>query len=165
VPKKSLSDYEFNERFYTDKLISHLPNIESVEYTSGRIAYDAIITLKNQKKILTEVKVRDCYISTYSDYIIQVDKVINLIKYKVKGNYEFVYYINYFKNAENSNSIDCIVFNLGKRLLEWKTNPPKIHLMWMPNETYKSRSYKVQKEVVLLNYDETKDMKCNFSLN
>jgi len=90
---QKLINYEKDERELTDKLLSHIPSVESVEYTKGRIAYDAIITLKNNKKILTEVKVRNCFIETYPNYVLQVDKLVSLLKYKIKNGYEMILFL------------------------------------------------------------------------
>lgn len=161
----NLSNCEQKERYLSNRLFSHIPSIERVEYTSGRITYDAIVFLNNNKKVITEVKVRDCFIKTYPNYILQEDKLINLIKHKVKNNCDFIYYINYFKNPDNDNLMDCIVFDIGTRVIKWKNNKPEIKLMWMNEETYVNNPHKVQKRIILLYYDEKMDMKVTFSIN
>jgi len=162
---EKLKEFEINERFLTSRLLSHIPTVASVEYTKGRIAYDAIVKLTNQKTVLVEVKVRNCFESTYPDYILQVDKLVNLLKYKKQNGYDFIYYINYFKNPSSSGLRDCIIFNLGERAQRWKTDKPKVEKKWMNNETCVSTDYKVMKDVIMLTYDPTIDMKVTFTLN
>lgn len=161
---QNLINYEKNERYLADKLFQHISSIEKVEYTSGHICYDAIITLKDQTKIISEFKVRNFEANKYPDYILQVDKLINLSKRKKQNNYDMIYYINFFQGKDKTN-IEFIVFNLTGRKEQWNKNKPIVKKMWMNAETHKSRTFKVEKEVILLQYDKDIDMRGNFILN
>jgi len=164
VITQNLINYEKNERYLADKLFQHIPTIENVEYTSGHICYDAIITLKNQTKIISEFKVRSFEANKYPDYILQVDKLVNLTKRKKQNNYDMIYYINFFQGKDKTN-IEFIIFNLSGRKEQWQQNKPIIKKMWMNAETHKSTTFKVEKQVILLQYDEKIDMRGNFILN
>ena len=155
--QESLNNYEINERKLADELFKLIPTIESVEYTQGRICYDCLIKMKNQKTVLGEIKVRNIEINKYPDYILEVSKLISLInKYKKLGS-DRIYYINFFSNKIEGIK-DFIVFDLTARMKVWKENKPKIYKKYMNKVTYISNE-KVCKEVIMLQYDEKIDMK------
>lgn len=160
---KILADYERNERILLNKLLSNFDTVEDYYFTNGKVCYDGEIIMKDGRKILAEVKVRNFEINTYPDYILQVDKLISLCKKATAKKNDSIYYINFFKTTEAYRQ-DFIVFNLMPRIKEWKINKPIIVKKWMNAETYKS-NYKIEKEVILLEFDKTKDMKGSFNLN
>jgi hypothetical protein len=160
---ENLKNYESNERYLAKKLFQFMSNIKQYTFTEGHICYDTIITTQDDKQILGEIKVRSCEIDEYPDYILEVNKVINLIKKKKLNNYDSIYYINFFQNKNNA-LIDFIVFNLYERAKTWKTVKPIIIKKWMNAETYLSKSNKVEKQIMLLKYDEKIDMKGTFVL-
>lgn len=154
---QSLNDYEKEERFLSSLLFSGKDYIESISFTEGRVCYDLLITLKNTKQLIGEVKVRSFAINKYNEYILEKQKVNSLFKEYKLHNYEKILYINFFKNS-NKNIRDCIVFNLSERIKIWQHQPPNIINMWMNEATFKSNTKKVQKEVIMLKYDPNIDV-------
>lgn len=160
----ALAVYEINERRLGAQLFSRIKTIKEYTFTSGRISYDFLITTVENKKIIGDIKVRKCLFKKYPDYILQVDKLESLKKQAVKLKQDRIIYVNFF-DADIVTNVDFIVFNLSARIERWKKHPPKIKKMMMNNETWKSTEYKVLKDVILLQFDETIDIKGTFSLN
>ena len=160
---QTLKIYEQNERILADKLFQLFDTIQDYYFTQGKICYDTVITLKNGTTILGEMKVRNFKADKYPDYILQVDKLLALIN-KAKNKGHLIYYINFFE-SETTGMKDFIIFNLSARIPEWKVNKPVVVKKWMNDATFKSTEYKVTKEVIMLQYDETKDMRGSFSIN
>ena len=161
---ETLNKFEQNERFWAEQLFKIFPNIKEYQFTNGRICYDVIITLHNTKTILGEIKVRNIKIDKYDDYILEASKLVSLIKKYKKLNNDKIYYINFFNN-EYEGIKDFIIFDLSARLADWKINKPIITKKWMNAETYKSRDNKIEKEVILLKYNDKIDCKGLLSLN
>lgn len=161
----TLKNYEKTERYLAERLFSHIPTINTYMFTEGKICYDTIITLNNGSRILGEIKVRSCEANQFPDYILQVDKLINLIKRAKLNGFELIYYINFFNNDKTSTMKDFIIFDLTPRIQEWKVNRPIVIKKYMNDATFKSKTYKVEKEVIMLKYDEKTDMRGTFCLN
>jgi len=159
-----LKEYEKKERYLASILFNNMKGIKEYSFTEGHICYDFIVTTETDKIIIGEIKVRNNNIDKYPDYILQVDKLHNLIKRAEKYNYDIIYYINFFKTKEKSQK-DFIIFNLSERIKIWYKTKPKIHSMLMNAETFRSNKIKVYKDVILLKYDEKIDAKGNLSLN
>lgn len=162
----NLQAYESNERNLTTQLFnqSALP-INKVSYTTGRIAYDAIATLNNNQTILIEIKVRNCYIDTYPNLFLQKDKLMSLIKYRDRFNNNYIWYVNHFNHHIDDSKKDFIIFNLHRRIEEWRSNPPIIEQRLMNAETCRSNEDKMYKDVILLQYNEKIDRKGTYSIN
>jgi hypothetical protein len=151
------------ERHLAEELFKLIPTIKEYTFTEGRVCYDTIITLNNDKKILGEIKVRSFQINKYPDYILEGSKLISLINRKKKDGFDLIYYINFFTNKDKL--YDFIVFDLTARIKTWKINKPIITKMWMNAETHLSTTIKVPKEVILLKYDPEMDCKGILPLN
>lgn len=154
---QNLINYEKNERVLTTQLLNRIPTVKDYSFTSGHICYDCLINLKDGRTIIGEVKVRNFELGKYPDYILQVDKVVNLNKQAVTNHYDLIYYINFFKSSE-PNRVDFIIFNLTERIKEWRSIRPEVKKMWMNSETHLSTTNKTEKEVILLRYNEKIDM-------
>ena len=161
--QENLAAFENTERFLAFKLLNTFDTVQQIDFTSGKICYDVEINLKNNKKALGECKVRNFQADKYPDYILEVMKLTSLIKKAQKTNSEFIYYINFFINEDNTKR-DFIIFNLSERCKVWKTEKPQIKKMWMNHCTYIS-NVKVEKEIILLQYDPKIDKRGTFSLN
>jgi hypothetical protein len=158
-----LAKYEKDERYLASKLFNQFKGIKSYTFTKGRICYDTTIILQNDDSILGEMKVRSFKIDKYDDYILEVVKLVSLIK-KAKAGGHMIYYINFFESDKRGMK-DFIVFNISARLKEWKDKRPEVKKMWMNEVTFLSTDKKVMKDVIMLKYDPGKDMKGTFSLN
>lgn len=161
---QTLKNYEKNERYLATRLFAHFNTIKEYSFTEGHICYDFLIKLIDDKTIIGEIKVRNFKTDKYPDYILQVDKLIGLIKRATRNNYDKIYYVNFFKSEDNTRK-EFIIFDLTVRIKEWKVNRPTVKRMLMNAETHKSTEVKVFKDVILLKYDENIDMRGNFSLN
>ena len=161
---EKLEKFEKNERLLATRLFDHIPTIKSYEFTSGKIAYDTSIELQNGMKILGEIKVRNFDVDAYPTYILQVDKLVSLIKRAKTNGYDLIYYLNFFNNP-NPTLRSFIVFNLSKRIEIWKVEKPKVEIRYMNAATFASTTYKIPKEVIMLSYDPNMDWKGAFVLN
>lgn len=160
---EQLKIYEENERYLCYKLFQHIPTIRDYYFTNGKIAFDTIITLENETKILGEVKVRQFEANKYPDYILEVSKLISLIKrHKEKGT-DLIYYFNFF-DGKKPEIKEWIIFNLTPRIMNWKVNKPKIEKRWMNEATFVS-NHKIQKEVIMLQFNPETDMRGFLALN
>lgn len=161
---ENLQNFERLERKLGAQLFKGISTIKSYYFTEGCVCFDGVITSDNDTTILFEIKVRQFDIDKYDSYILQVDKLKNLIKKSEKNNFDRIYYINFFKN-ETTGLYDFIIFNLSERIKEWKINKPEVQVRWMNAATFKSTTDKIQKEVIMLKYDSKIDGKGNFSAN
>ena len=146
---QNLIKYEKNERYLATQLFKSIKTVKSYSFTQGRICYDFIVNTTDDKSIIGEIKVRSFDISKYPDYILQVDKLLGLIKRAKANKFDKIYYINFFI-SDKKGHIDYIIFELTERINEWKINRPQIKNMLMNAETHKSKEYKVWKDVILL---------------
>ena len=160
---QKLAEYEYNERLLTGKLLKRYDNIDKFKFTSGRICFDTEIHFRNGVKALMETKVRTFEIDRYEDYILQVDKLKSLIKKAQKKGSNAIFYVNFF-NSDNPGVKDFIIFDLTSRIQEWKTKRPQVKRMYMNAVTYLGNQ-KIEKEVIMLRYDENIDRKGQISLN
>lgn len=160
----NLKMYEANERLLADKLLKDVDSIEDYFFTSGKVCNDIEIVMKDSRKIIGEVKVRNFKSDKYPDYILEVGKLISLCKKaKAKGSKEIMYF-NFFK-TDNPETMDFIVFNLTPRIQDWQINKPLIIHMYMNQCTYLSLTKKVEKQIIMLRYDENIDKRGTISLN
>lgn len=162
--KEKLKKYEARERELTDTLFRTIGTIKSYTFTQGRICYDGHFTTVNDTNVLFEVKVRDFEVNKYPDFILQTDKLLNLIKRSKTMGIGHIYYINYFKTSDPT-IFSYIVFNLTARIEEWKKTKVPVIKKYMNNETYKSTTYKVEKAVVMLKFNSNIDQQGHFNLN
>jgi len=164
MSNQSLLTYTDNEKYLTSALFNHFETIENYEFTTGNVCYDVIVNLKNGTKIMGEIKVRDFELDKYPDYILQVDKLINLGKRAKELGFHKIYYINFFKTQTPAIK-EFIIFNLSARIKLWKVTPPIVQEKYMNAATFQSKSYKVPKKVIMLKYEEEMDSKGTLSLN
>ena len=162
--KDNLAQYERNERYLGEQLFIRIPTIKEYEFTSGRICFDSLVTTTENKHILVEIKVRRFRRERYNTYILQVDKLQNLIKRAEKMKLEEIRYINFFE-SDNPAKVEFIIFNLSERIKQWQKKPPKVEQMKMNVETWKSEDVKALKDIILLEFDDKIDSKGDFSLN
>lgn len=143
-------------------------NIENYEFTYGNCSWDGQFQ-DNIYKIPTvfETKVRNFNLHKYDTYIIEAQKLNNLAKHHNQG--KKVKYFNFFKSKNGT--YDLIIFNLSERIERWRENNTPIEEIiekkWMNSATYRSKE-KVEKEVIMLEFDSSIDMKIegtNWSLN
>ena len=160
---QTLNAYESKERFLAQKLFNCIPTIREYQFSTGHVAYDTIISLKDNTTILGEIKVRQFDVNNYSTYILQVDKLISLCNRAKKSNFDRIYYINFFESGERNP--DFIIFNLTPRIKEWQTNKPIIETKWMNAETYKSTVNKIPKQVIMLYYQPEFDCRGILAIN
>jgi len=158
-----LAEYEHNERYLTGKLLMKYDNIDNYKFTSGKICFDTELFFKNGVKALAETKVRSFEMNRYSDYILQANKLVALIKKAQKRGSDAIFYINFFE-SDNPGVKDFIIFDLTSRIQEWKINRPQVKRMYMNAVTYLGNQ-KIEKEVIMLRYDESIDRKGQISLN
>jgi len=158
-----LAEYEHNERYLTGKLLKKYDNIDNYKFTSGKICFDTELFFKNGVKALAETKVRSFEMNRYSDYILQANKLVALIKKAQKRGSDAIFYINFFE-SDNPGVKDFIIFDLTSRIQEWKINRPQVKRMYMNAVTYLGNQ-KIEKEVIMLRYDESIDRKGQISLN
>lgn len=152
-----------NERLLMEKLFSKIPSIESWQFTQGRICYDAIVKTNKNETILVETKVRAIERDKYEDYILEVQKLIGLLKRKKDNGYDKIYYCNFFK-TEKSEMQEFIIFDLTPRIEQWKLIPPDVIFKYMNKATFLGDN-KTLKEVIMLRYDDKTDCKGIFALN
>lgn len=160
----ALANYESNERTLLDKLLSQYETIEDYWFTKGKICYDTIIVMKTGLKNIGECKVRNFKRNKYPDYILEKQKLISLINRCVKEKYHKILYINFF-DSDNPYRKDFIIFDITARIPFWKEHPPVVKKMWMNEATYLSKTHKVEKEVILLQYNERYDVLGDIGLN
>jgi hypothetical protein len=160
----SLLSYKTKERKYAEELFKIMPDIKSYTFTEGKICYDTEIILNNDVKILGEIKIRQFDIHKYDSYILEVAKLISLIKKYKKMGSDRIYYINFFK-GEYDGIKTFIIFDLTPRIEIWKTIRPKIYKKYMNRETFKSTEDKISKDVILLEYDCNIDCQGILSVN
>lgn len=152
------------ERLLGTHLFKNIPTIKSYYFSTGHTCFDGVITTIKETNILFEIKVRQFDINKYDTYILEVDKLLNLIKKAKKNSFKIIYYINFFKNEETG-LYDFLIFNLTERIRRWKTVKPLVERRWMNAQTYLSTTNKVLKEVIMLKYEPEIDGKGNFSAN
>lgn len=162
--KDNLAQYERNERYLGEQLFIRIPTIKEFDFTTGRICYDSVVTTTEDKKIIVEIKVRKFKREKYNTYILQVDKLQNLIKRAQKLNLDQIRYVNFFE-CDDPSQVEFIIFDLTPRIKAWQKHPPKVETIPMNSETWKSTEYKVYKQVIMLTYDPKIDSKGDFSLN
>lgn len=162
--KDNLVKFERNERYLGEQLFKRLPTIKEYEFTTGRVCYDSLVTTKDNKKIIVEIKVRRFKREKYNTYILQVDKLQNLIKRANKLNLDQIRYINFFE-TDNPAVVEFIIFDLTPRIKEWTKHPPKVEVIPMNVETWKSTENKIYKQVILLEFDPKIDAKGDIGLN
>lgn len=160
----NLNQYEKTEKFLGTKLFDLIPTIKTVVWTEGKVCYDTLITLQNDKTILGEIKVRNIKIDDYNDYILEVSKLVSLINKSKKIKSDKIYYINFFPNKVEGIK-DFIVFDLSPRIKDWKINKPKVIQKYMNKVTYLSTDDKILKEVIMLQYDPSLDLRGLISIN
>lgn len=156
--RESLLKYEKHERSLGLQFIySFSDKIDNYEFTPphSKSFYDgwySTITSPDSS-VCFEIKVRNFPLFKYPDYILQVDKLKNLLKLVKKGHQ--VKYMNFFKN--DAGFYDCVVFDINKRVPGWKKNGIKSEKMLMNEATYKNDNKKVFKDVVMLKFNEEID--------
>jgi len=154
-----LSKFEKHERkLGTCFLMSFTNEINHAVFTNpnSHSFYDGWYTTFKNPDVSTcfEIKVRNFEYTKYPDYILEAGKLRNLLKLHEEG--KTILYMNFFKNDKGF--YDCIVFNLSKRVPKWIKDGriPTINKL-MNAETFKSRYNKVEKQVVMLQYDPSID--------
>lgn len=152
------------ERLLTNKLLKNFNTIKDFYFTEGNVCFDCLVNMISGIKIIGEVKVRSFEINKYDDYIIEVAKLIRLMKKREQNEYDKICYINFFEHPKKTLK-DFIVFNLSERIKEWKNKKPEVKKMWMNETTYLSKTKKVEKEVIMLKYDEKIDCKGTININ
>jgi hypothetical protein len=160
----NLKVFESKERNLCEKLFSIIPEIEAYRFTEGKICYDVVIMTKSKKVILGEVKVRSFEIHKYDTYILEVSKLISLINKQKKLGSDRIYYINFFSN-KSEGVMDFIIFNLTERIKTWKKVKPITIKKYMNAVTYISKEDKVEKEVIMLVYDDKIDCQGVITVN
>lgn len=156
--KKALAEFENRERALTSKLFDNLPWIKSYSFTSGSVYYDGIATSQDDRKAIFEIKVRNFGIDTYPDYFLELAKFRNLYAGAEKTGNKLLY-INYFI-SEEPDKWDYIVFNLSRRIEEWRVNgAPATERIRMNRKTFVSTYDKIYKDVIRLSYEQEKDRK------
>jgi hypothetical protein len=163
--KESLSNYETAERYYATELFNRFDSIKEYSFTSGRICFDTLIVKKDETRILGEIKVRNFPIKLYNTYILELGKLRGLINRANQNKCSRIYYINFFLNETHPTYRDCIIFDLTPRLIEWKTNPPKVEHKYMNRMTCVSTTNKISKDVIMLEYRPELDCKVILALN
>ena len=154
--KKALAEYELRERALTRELFDNLPWIKSYSFTSGPVFYDGIAISQDDRKAIFEIKVRDFPIDKYPDYFLEVAKFRNLYAGAERTGHKLLY-INYF-STEEPERWDYIVFNLSRRIEEWKVNgAPATERIRMNRKTFVSTYDKIYKDIIRLEYEEDKD--------
>jgi hypothetical protein len=161
----TLAEFETKERYYATELFNRFDTIKEYSFTSGRICFDTLIVKKDETRILGEIKCRNFTANKYNTYILELGKLRGLINRANQNKCTKIYYINFFLNEAHPTYRDCIIFDLTPRLAEWKKNPPKVVPMRMNAETYKSSTFKVEKEIILLEYRPEFDCKVILALN
>lgn len=156
----NLANYEAAERTLAEKVFTDYGNkITAYEFSEpkDRKPYDgSYIINPNDPSIFIEIKVRSFPIDKYNEYILEMPKLQSLGKLNDKGY--LVQYWNFFKNEDNT--YDLIIFNLKWRIYLWrKLGPSIIKRMWCNAQTFRSSERKTVKEVVMLTYDDTMDIK------
>lgn len=104
---------------------------------------------------IVEIKVRNFDVDKYDSFIIEKNKLKNLLKQVKEGKHSI--YLNFFKNENGY--YDAIAFDVEKRIPEWKVNGLPIENKWMNSATFRSTTKKVEKEVIMLRYNEKYDTK------
>ena len=143
----NLNSYEIKERlltrnlFYGSRLVSDLKFTEPGSFST----YDGEFNF-NGTRVVFEVKCRDFSIDKFDSWIMQADKLRNLSKHECQ-----TVYINYF-TTPTEGCYSAILFNITKRLQAWKNNIPYT-TMTMNDATFKSRTKKIEKNVILLKYE------------
>lgn len=156
--KKALAEYELRERALTSQLFDNLPWIKSYSFTSGPVFYDGIAISQDDRKAIFEIKVRDFPIDKYPDYFLEVAKFRNLYSGAERTGHKLLY-INYFITDE-PDKWEYIVFNLSRRIDEWKVNgAPATERIRMNRRTFVSTNDKIYKDVIRLSYEPEKDRK------
>lgn len=161
---QKLIAFEKNERTLAARLFSHIPTIKGYTFSEGKLCWDAIITLDDDRKVLSEFKVRNFEADKYPDYILEVAKLVNLINKTKENGYDLLYYINFFENS-NPALKDFIIFNLSERIKVWKVKPPQTIFKSMNKATFMSIYDKCEKEVIMLSYDEKIDCRGIITMN
>lgn len=133
-------------------------NVEAYQFTEGNVFYDYhYITNVSDPSIFGEIKVRSFPIEKYPDYIIELQKLNNLTRL-VNDGFD-VQCANFFKNQNGT--YDLIVFNIPYRVQLYREMGYEkvVKQMWMNETTFKSRSKKMMKDVILLKFDPMIDTK------
>ena len=154
--KTKLAEYETQERFLASKLFSSNKGISEYSFTSGRIFYDGIAVSTDGRKAIFEIKVRSFGIHSFNNYFLEIAKFKNLYEAGERtGN--TILYINFFK-TEDPDRWDYLVFNITKRVEEWKVKgSPAIERVRMNAKTFVSKTDKIYKDIIRLEYEEDKD--------
>lgn len=159
MSKKKLSQYENHERSLGKQFVYSFPTkIKLAAFTepNSYCTYDGWYSTWTEPdaSVCFEIKVRDFEYSKYPDYILEAGKLKNLLKLHKQGHH--VYYMNFFKN--NDGFYDLIMFNISARVPKWKEmgRVPTV-IKSMNAATFKSKYDKVDKEVIMLEFDETID--------
>lgn len=152
------AEYELRERALTVQLFDNLPWIKSYSFTSGPVFYDGIAVSQDDRKAIFEIKVRSFGINAYPDYFLEVAKFKNLYAGAERTGHKLLY-INYFI-TEEPDRWEYIVFNLSRRIEEWKVKgSPVIEKVRMNAKTFVSKTEKIYKEIIRLEYEPDKDRK------
>lgn len=155
----NLEKYTRNERNLMTQFFETFDEIvEAFQFTEGNVFYDYhYITSVSDPSIFGEIKVRSFPIEKYPDYIIELQKMNNLAKLVNDGFY--VQFSNFFKNKNGT--YDLIVFNITYRVQLYRKMGYEnvVKRMYMNETTFKSRSKKVMKDVILLKFDPMIDTK------
>lgn len=147
----NLNAFETKERVLTNNLFINNKCITNLEFTppNSYARYDGTF-LMNNVPCMFEVKVRNFPYTKYNSWILQLDKYKGLIQY---ANTHALLYINYFTTNE-PDVYSAIIFNISKRYKQWGNNPP-VETMTMNDATFKSTTNKVDKTVIMLNFDKS----------
>ena len=160
MPNKKLSKYEKHERKLGTLFLHSFPNeIKQAKFTepNSYSTYDGwyATRLQPDASVCFEIKVRDFEYTKYPDYILESGKLKNLLKLHTQGHR--VLYMNFFKNDKGY--YDLIIFDLSKRVPDWKEFGCPTVIKKMNAATFKSKYDKVDKEVIMLKYDDRYDVK------
>ena len=160
MANKRLNKFEKHERSLGEQFIYSFPNeIKQARFTepNSYAKYDGWYATWKQpdSSVCFEIKVRDFEYTKYPDYIIEVNKLKNLLKLSKDGSK--VLYMNFFKNDKGF--YDLIVFDLTARVPMWAKGGIPKEVRMMNEATFKSKYKKVEKEIVMLEYIERIDTK------
>jgi len=155
---QNLVEFEKRERDLATVLFTSLSWIKEYSFTSGPVFYDGIVTSIENTQAIFEIKCRDFDVYKYPNYFLELSKFQNLYKGSERTGYKLLY-INFFK-TDKENVWDYIVFNLSRRIEEWKINgAPATERILMNKKTFVSRQDKIYKETIRLSYEHDKDLK------
>ena len=156
--------FENREKDLTRYLLSHMKGVKSFYLTDAHLPYDAFVVSKSDITAIIETKVRDNTINLYPDYIMETEKLFNLISAATANNHKILY-INFFK-TEKPEQWDYIIFNISCRIREWgEHGSPDAQCILASDKSFISKEKKKEKWIIRLKYEQDKDEKGTLNLN